>query len=188
MSSTALLARIATLKDRVAKLEKTWGIKKAAGDIGASFDSPGVYADNERPLAVLLATVVANGNEAAKNKILQSDTFRAAVRAAVKQGDGKDAHRENAGIVLAVLQEALAEAQKDETGPEGKATPIQGNGEIDRAAYEASLHKAAQLESFKGTLAKTAMAGHETNFFAQRERRKHARELIHRTRQIAATL
>jgi hypothetical protein len=55
-------------------------------------------------------------------------------------------------------------------------------------AAKDSLHKAGQLESFKGTLAKTAMAGHETNFFAQRELRKHARELIHRTRQIAATL
>jgi hypothetical protein len=32
--STALLNRIATLKERVARLEKTWGIKKAASGIG----------------------------------------------------------------------------------------------------------------------------------------------------------
>ncbi len=40
--STVLLNRIATLKQRVEKLEKTWGLKKASVDIGEPFDSPRV--------------------------------------------------------------------------------------------------------------------------------------------------
>jgi len=184
-----ILGQLGTLRGRLEKLEKTWGIKKAAGNIGEPFNSPGVYAHNEAPLAEVLAAAVAAGKEAAKNRILQSETFRTMVRNAVKQAENnKNMLDANAGIVVAVLQEALAEAEQDEAESGKKHVgPLTGNSATDRDAYESAMAKSAQIESFKKNLASPA-PGHETNFFAQREHRKTARELLHRTRQIAAGL
>jgi hypothetical protein len=203
---TALLNRLANIKERVEKLEKVWGIRKsaaaesgteyvhtltgpvlitkAAAEIGVQYEGPRVYANNaQQTVAEILATAVANGNESLKRKLLESPAYQSLVANATNPALGTPALRENAQFVVAILERAV-----EEDDLRRESTPLNATVGGDQPALAETLTKAAALESMKAILTKSTPVGHIDSLDQMRVRREKVRELFYQARKIAAAL
>jgi len=184
--STALLNRIATLKQRVEKLEKAWGIKKSASEIGEEYESPRIYANNgQHTVAEVLALAVSNGNETLRRKLLESPTYQQLVRNSSNTGDGRDSLRENAAIVAELLRQSVEADAEPDHGPRRETIPLSANVPLDKAAFAEALRKTADLETMKAILAKSGRVGHVDLLDQQRAIQAKVRDLLHQARRIA---
>ena len=175
MSTT--LARIATLKERVEKLEKTWGIK---------YESPRIYANNgQHTVAEVLALAVSNGNETLRRKLLESPAYQQLVRNSTNAADSRDSLRENAAIVAELLRQSVDADADPAHGPRRETTPLTANVPVDKAAFAEALRKTADLEMMKSILAKSGRVGHVDLLDQQRAIQAKVRDLLHQARRIA---
>lgn len=186
---STVLERIATLKQRVEKLEKTWNLRDALrknAEIGAPFNSPRQYANNgQQTVAEILATAVANGDASLKRKLLESPEFHELVVNASNAGSSGPAARENALLVATILEQAVKESENPAHGPRQEFVPLEPRPGQDTEALAAALKKTADVDAMKATLAKSGGIGHVDLLDKARAVREKASDLLHQARRIA---
>jgi len=133
MSRSEVLSKCSELREKVARLEKNFGVVSKAT---AENDPPIESIDGTRYLlAELIAESVARANADVRSAMLRSPGFLALMR-----GAEKDVY------VQRVLIESILEAERV-GGPKDSLEPIAGNYATDNEAFEAAKERGRQLDN-----------------------------------------